>query len=67
MAAIGINLLGIRAEVFGGDRIPVANYLPALFLAPAIASFFGKRSKAQVTEPVQQPTSEPVEMEEIAR
>jgi uncharacterized membrane protein YqgA involved in biofilm formation len=42
MMAIGLNLLKIRANAFELDRIPVANYLPALFLAPGLASIFAK-------------------------
>lgn len=50
MMAIGLNLLGVQVGVFGTDKIPVANYLPALFLAPAFASLVGRRAPAPILD-----------------
>ena len=49
MMAIGLNLLKINPAVFQMDRIPVANYLPALFIAPVLAGFAGRRTRQPIS------------------
>jgi uncharacterized protein len=53
MLAIGLNLLQVRVGVFGGNRIPTADFLPALLFAPLLAGLAARLWPAR--EPVRQP------------
>ena len=49
MMMIGLNLLQIKLGRFAEIAIPTANYLPGLFLAPAISSFVVRKVKTPGT------------------